>query len=219
MDKLEAVIFDMDGVIIDSEPIHYQANLQLFKKMNIQVTRDEYEGFIGLSNTEVWSRLKEKHNLNSPVEELVSEIVESNIKVLKGSQVEPINGIKPLLDKLRKVKLKVALASSSPTEYIRQVLEKLKIKEYFETTVSGEELKNGKPDPDIFLHTAELINVKPGNCLVIEDSENGVKAAKAAGMKCIGYNNLNSGSQNLDNADIIINSITEINLNFINKLF
>jgi beta-phosphoglucomutase-like phosphatase (HAD superfamily) len=113
---------------------------------------------------------------------------------------------------------KLLLASSSPHIEIDTVLEKFKLVDYFSTRVSGTELPQSKPHPGIFIKAADLIKVAPSHCLVIEDAENGVIAAKAAGMKCTGFSNPNSGKQNLGMADKIISSFKELTVGLIRTL-
>ena len=108
-----------------------------------------------------------------------------------------LDGIRKLLDELKSCGIKIGLASSSSKEFIELILNKLGVIEYFEVIISGEDVQKSKPAPDIFQKAAEALNVEPSNCLVIEDSGHGVKAAKLAEMKCIGFNNPNSGKQDL----------------------
>ncbi|MFW5982228.1 MAG: HAD family hydrolase, partial [Halanaerobiaceae bacterium] len=212
MDNLKAVIFDMDGVIIDSEPIHYKVNQDLYRKLEIEVSDDEYSNFIGVSNRDHWNILKDKYGLKNTTEDLVKRQIDSNIQHLDKSDEEAIPGIIDLLEELRINNVKIALASSSAMRYIETVLEKFQIKDYFSVKVSGEDMDRGKPHPDIFLETARQLGLKPKDCLVIEDSENGVKAAKSAGMKCVAYINPNSGNQDLSLANIKVDSIKKLTI-------
>lgn len=215
---IKAVIFDMDGVIVDSEPSHKKVFEKILKNLNLEISEEEYLSFIGTSNTHMWTILKKNYDLKETIEELVSNQIKENIEDFRRSNEKPIPGIVDLLKKLKNNDISTAVASSSPTEGIKLVLEKFRIEDYFDNILSGENLKRGKPAPDIFLMTANKLNVEPKHCVVIEDSENGVKAARSAGMRCIGFQNKNSGNQDLSNADIIVNSIEEINLNLIDKL-
>jgi beta-phosphoglucomutase family hydrolase len=215
---IKAVIFDMDGVIIDSEPIHHNMEKELFNKLGIQVDEDEHNTFVGKTDRDIWGYLKEKHQLTDTIEELLENKVNTFINyVVTREDVKPIDGIVNLLDRLHKRGLKIGLASSSSMKVIEAVINKLDLKKYFDAVVSGENMKRGKPEPDIFLHTAKLLNTLPENCLVIEDSKNGVYAAKAANMKCIGYKNINSGNQDLSKADIVVSSYYDIDLDTILK--
>ncbi|PRX32462.1 HAD superfamily hydrolase (TIGR01509 family)/HAD superfamily hydrolase (TIGR01549 family)/beta-phosphoglucomutase family hydrolase [Orenia metallireducens] len=219
MTELKAVIFDMDGVIIDSEPIHYQVKQILFEKLGIEMSKEEYSAFIGSSSSEIWAALKEGYNLKESVEDLLAKQNQILIESLKSREDKTVAGIMNLLEELKKNDLKIALASSSPVKVIEVILDKLKIKEYFLETASGESFVKSKPDPEIFLYTADKLEVKSRECLVIEDSKNGVEAAKKAGMKCIGFKNPNSGDQNLSKADLIVESIEVIDMETLTDLF
>lgn len=215
---LEAVIFDMDGVIIDSEPFHLVICLELFKDLNINITEDEYKTFIGVSNKSMWTTLKSKYGLKKTVTELAALHSEANIRYFEENEEKPINGVIEILESLKKNGIKIALASSSPMEGIRLVLNKFKISEYFQVVISGENLERGKPAPDIFLKAAAMLRVEPEYCTVIEDSNHGVTAAKAAGMRCIGFQNPSSGNQNLEEADLIVSSLEDLSFHVIKKL-
>ena len=117
-----------------------------------------------------------------------------------------------MLEEIKTAHLPIAIASSSPKIFIEAVVEKIGIRQYFKILISGEEIERSKPEPDIFLKAALLLNVNPSECLVVEDSKSGTIAAKKAGMKCIGYQNFNSGNQDLSNADFIVNDIREIDI-------
>jgi len=215
---LKAVIFDMDGVLIDSEPIYFEVDKQVLKKCGFQANNDILNAYVGISNPEMWKDLKEKYNLPLSVDELLKLQDEIKTQALKGIEIKPIDGIKDLLDTLKQNRIIMAVASSSPRCFIETMLKKTKLMEYFTVVVSSEEVKRGKPHPDIFLKTAELLKVKPQECIVIEDSANGVKAALSAGMKCIGYVNVNSGSQDLSKASAIVDRISDIDFDFIRNL-
>ena len=206
----ESMIFDMDGVIIDSEPFHYEVNRNLFVSLGMTVTETDYRSYIGTSHHYMWSDLKEKHGLSQPVADLVEMQVRGNETYLMDHAFEPIPGIVPLLSTLRHRGIRIGLASSSSMATIRLVLAKLGLDAYFRAVASGEDFRRGKPAPDIFLATAEALGIEPGRCVVIEDSRLGVQAAKAAGMKCIGFANPNSGGQDLRQADLVVGRIAEI---------
>ena len=133
------------------------------------------------------------------------------LKLLQERDYKPVPGVTELLERLREMEIPMAIASSSPRQFIEAVIEKIGIKQYFTEWLSGEEAEHSKPEPDIFLKVAGLLNVEPDECIVIEDSTSGIIAAKKAGMRCIGYRNVNSGNQDLSEADMIVNKIEEIN--------
>ncbi len=210
---LKAVIFDMDGVIVDSEPIHFEIDKRVLGSCNVNATDEILLPYVGTTNPDMWKDLKEKYDLKLSVDELIGLQTEMKIKVLNEIELVPIKGIRELLNDLRQNNIVTAVASSSPRYFIEAVLSKTNINGFFKDIISGEEVPRGKPSPDIFLKMAEILEVDPEECVVIEDSENGVKAALAAGMKCIGFVNPNSGPQDLSRASAIVNSICEVNLN------
>lgn len=216
---LKAVIFDMDGVLIDSEPFHLMVNKRIFKKLKINVTDEEYQNFIGTTHEYMWSTLKEKYGLPQKVSELVNMQVSGNIEYIKNEKIEEIKGVIDLLSMIKKENIKIGIASSSPKEVIELVINKLGISNYFSAIVSGEDLKKGKPAPDIFLDAAKLLKTEPSNCVVVEDSKKGVNAAKAAKMKCVGFRNQNTRNQDLSNADLIVNNYNSIKIRTLRDLF
>lgn len=208
----EAVIFDMDGVLIDSEPMHFEVDRQAFERLGLPGTMEELELYVGMTNPDMWRKVKERHGLDMPLEELIEWQVGMKLAYLRDSGEKAIDGVPELLELLKANGIAIGLASSSPTVFIMAVLEKLGITDYFQCVVSGEEVPKGKPEPDVFLKAAELLNKPAHACVVIEDSRNGTRAAKAAGMKCIGFRNVNSGEQDLSAADRIVQSVREITL-------
>lgn len=202
----KAVIFDMDGVLVDSEPMYFQIERELFSHFKVIVSKEEHEAFVGTSLENMWDKLIADHNLQECKEKIVAYHKECVIKYMENlSELSPTKNVKEFLQNLKEEDIKIGLASSSPKDLINIILNKLDIRSFFQVIISGEEVKESKPNPEIFLKAAQLLNVDPNECIVIEDSSNGVKAAKDAGMKCIGFFNLNSGKQNLEKADIIIN--------------
>jgi HAD superfamily hydrolase (TIGR01549 family) len=218
---LEAVIFDMDGVLIDSEPFHLVVNEKIFSNLAINLSEDEYHDFIGTTHKDMWTTIKNRYNLPQGVPELVNMQVSGNIDYIKNEEIESIKikGVTDLLSRISREKIKIGIASSSPTEVIDLVIKKLGISGYFSSVVGGEEIKRGKPAPDIFLKAAERLKKEPTDCIVIEDSKNGTLAAKAAGMKCIGFKNPNSGNQDLTKADLIIENYKSLNIKTLRNLF
>jgi len=200
---MKAVIFDMDGVLIDSEPLHYATDKELLKELNISVPNNYLDKFVGMTNPVMWSQILEEFNLKNNVQEILQKQIALKIKLLDESNYQPIQGITELLLCLNEKNIKMAVASSSSKVFIKAVLKKLKIEKYFKFYISGEEINKSKPEPDIFLKAAEILKIEPKECIVIEDSKNGVIAAKRAGMKCIGFINKNSGNQDLSQANYI----------------
>ena len=213
-----AVIFDLDGVIIDSEPFHWNVNKKLFAALGFAVSPAEYSEFIGVSNTRMWTVLKRRYSLSPEVPQLVRGQVDGNLAFLKKHAMTPMPGLAGLLRSLSSRGLKTAIASSSPREYIDLAVKKIGMVNDFPIRVSGEDFLNGKPHPDIFLKTAELLGEPPARCLVIEDAMHGVAAAKAAGMACVGLAGGQSGNQDLSRADAIVAGLADIDDDFLDGL-
>ncbi|MBU3192043.1 HAD family phosphatase [Clostridium bowmanii] len=215
---LKAVIFDMDGVIIDSEPTHMKLENETYKKLGIEVTDDEHHSFVGATSNYMWEALKNKYKLNQTLEELIEYDRNKYFKHLNSDECEIIliDGVKELIQDLYENGVKLAIASSSPLDVIYAIAKKFQIEEYFEAFVTGDYVKRSKPEPDIFIFAAEKLGVSAENCIVIEDSHNGVLAAKKAGMKCVGINSDPEGSQDISMADLVINKFKEVNYNKLN---
>ncbi|WP_160687896.1 HAD family hydrolase [Clostridium sp. C2-6-12] len=209
---MKAVIFDMDGVIIDSEPIHFEVDMKTMKDFGCSISKEELNKYVGTTNEYMFTDIKNKYKLDKSAEEIINYRCELVKRKVIESDLEPIEGIKNLLINLKDKNIPAAIASSSPRDFIEVVVSKFGIENYFSCILSGEEVENGKPAPDIYVETAKKLGILPEECVVIEDSKNGVLAAKKAGMKCIGFKNANSGNQDLSNADFIVNSIVEINI-------
>jgi HAD superfamily hydrolase (TIGR01509 family) len=209
---MKAVIFDMDGVLIDSEPLHAMADNQILKDSGIRAPEGYFERFAGWTNQSMWEEIKKDYTIALSMEQISELQLPLKIKMLNEGNYSPVPGIIELLEKIKELKLPVAVASSSPGQFIEAVLEKLGLKKYIKVWLSGEEVIHSKPEPDIFLKVAELLNINPLDCLVIEDSASGIAASKKAGMMCIGYRNINSGNQDLSQADIIVDRIDEIDI-------
>lgn len=209
----QCVIFDMDGVIIDSEPIHIACEKEIFRLLGINVSEQEHHAFIGTTDEIMWSKIGEMYELPINVPYIIQLKKSLYMEYLKkDNHLRPISYIPELIADLHRNKFLLALASSSPHEQIDYILTVFGLRKYFHSTVSGEDVKVGKPDPGIFLKAAESVGIAPESCVVIEDSYNGVTAAKSANMKCIAYRNPNSGNQDLSKADFIVETLSEVTI-------
>ena len=199
-----AVIFDMDGVLLDSEPYYYDYLMSRFKELSLEVSDEEYDRFVGLPTRQVWGYLEKTKGIEIDIEALMKSEEHQVNEVFSNADLIPIHGIPELLSELDEAGIPMNIASSSARSTIEIIVRKLDLNGYFKFLLSGTEVGNGKPNPDIFLRSAEVHGFKPKDCLVIEDSSNGVKAAKSAGSYCVGFRNPGSGKQDLSDADIII---------------
>lgn len=209
---MKAVIFDMDGVIIDSEPIHFEVDMQTMKDFGCNISKEELNKYVGTTNKYMYTDIKNNYKIDKSVEEIINYRSEMAKRKVIESDLIPIQGIRELLKDLKNKNIPAAIASSSPRDFIEVVVSKFGLEDYFSCILSGEEVENGKPAPDIYVETSKKLGIPPKECTVIEDSKNGVLAAKEAGMKCIGFKNINSGDQDLSKADCIVNSILDINI-------
>lgn len=208
---IKAVIFDLDGVIVDSEHIHVEAEKQTMLKYDVRISSEELRKYTGSTAKFMFAELIEKYKLDTTVEEIFNEKEEVLFKLLE-ADTHPTKGVIELIRKLEQRNLKLGIASSAHKRLVEYVLRKLGIKHVFESIMSSEDIVHCKPNPEIFLMSADKLGVSPNECVVIEDAELGVKAAKNAQMKCVGYRNPNSGNQDLSKADIIVDDFSKLDL-------
>lgn len=210
---MKAVIFDMDGVLIDSQPYHFKADIDTMAEYGVIKDQKFYEAFAGTLTDNRMRTLRDMFGLDVPAEELIEKREKMILDIMANEDIKPVSGIPELLRSIKALGLKTAVASSSGIELIKLVLDRLGIAVYFDSITSGNDVKRGKPSPDIFLLAAERIGAEPSECLVVEDSENGVRAAKAAGMTALGYVNPTSGYQCLDMADAVTDDFRKVDIN------
>ncbi|MBD5137630.1 MAG: HAD family phosphatase [Lachnospiraceae bacterium] len=216
---LKAIIFDMDGVLIDSEPVHFEANKKIMKGFGHDLEYEYYKQFIGSTLTHMWQVLKEDYGIEDEIESLNKMSEQGSKDIIGKDGYIKIPGACELVEMFRKNKLRLAVASSSAPDIIDNVVSSLGIKQYFDILVSGMNVAHPKPAPDIFLNAAELLEVDSSECMVIEDSANGVNAARSAGMTCVGYINPNSGVQDLSNAHYLVESFVGLDMSFFNMVY
>lgn len=210
INRLKGVIFDMDGVLVDTEPVYYQVEHYLFKSLGLKISKTDHHSFVGLSMKTIWTRLKSENQLDLTIEALISLHKKAMIKGFKALEnPQPIPGITDLLELLSSNQLKIALASSSSHELIDVILKSTGLEKYFDVIVSGDEVEQGKPAPDIFLKTLGLLGLEQPEVMIIEDSTNGILAAQQAGIFTVAYRNFNSGAQDLSQADLIIDDFEQ----------
>lgn len=210
---MKAIIFDMDGVLIDSEPLWKIAEIEGFGAVGINLTQTDCEETVGLRIDEVVRLWHKKVGWNSKSIEAVSDhIVDVLIREIY-AQGKTLSGVHESLELFKNAGYKIGLATSSYQRIIHAVLDKLGIEKYFDEMYSAEFETYGKPHPAVFLTTASKLNVHPNDCLVIEDSFNGVLAAKSARMKVVAIpEKSHHYDQRLVIADKILGSLHELNL-------
>lgn len=212
---IKAIIFDMDGVLVDSEPFHIEIEKRQFRQNEIFVSGEEHQRYLGVASDVMWKEIAQNHNLNLPVEKLIEQNKLESIRFfseLDGIPVMP--GLIELLEKLQQKNYPKAVASSSFPEIIDLILDKTGLNKYFDVVVSSREAGKSKPEPDVFLLAARKLGVPPENCLVVEDSFNGIQAAHAAGMPCVAFQGPGANSDSQKQADALISDFGELLMMF-----
>ena len=207
---ISAVIFDMDGVLFDSEPYHDQTTTSILESYGAKGAYEAIRPYVGRSPEDMWAAMKTKYDISASVEDLVELQWKKNIAGLKDSGLERSEGLSELLEFCHNKGIRVAVASSSRQDFMEAVFDHLDLWKYVEVFASGSEVENGKPMPDIFLLAATRLDIDPERCLVVEDSTAGVQAGRMAGMYTVGYDNPTSGGQNVNAADVVVKSLAEI---------
>lgn len=216
---LKAVIFDMDGVIIDSEPMHANAAILALKNYNVDITVDYLQKFIGSTTYFMCQKMIEDFKIEATPEELLQANNDMKEYLLSKEGHTVIPYITDLMKNLYENHIRLIIASSSPAPAIEEVMNTLQIKDYFDGYVSGTMVAHPKPAPDIFMAAASRLGLQPEECLVIEDSYHGVTAATSAGMTCIGFVNPNSGNQDLRKATMLVEGFEEVDYMFLNNVY
>ena len=207
---ISAVIFDMDGVLIDSEPLQLKSFNKVLERYGKHVTMNDFKGsYMGKRDTQICGNMIADYNLPISERDFVKEKRKGYANILNVSIVKPTEGTASCLTLLKKNGLKLAIASSSSLEEIKAVAGKFGIADYFSTLVSAHDVTNGKPSPDVYLKAAEKLNIKPEMCAAIEDTPTGIKSAKSAGMVCIAITTTHKEVE-LKEADKIVRRLNEI---------
>jgi len=217
---LKAILFDMDGVIVDSEPLHKKAYYEMFKEVNIEVPETLFESFTGQSTLKICQTLCKDFRLTRAPKELVN-LKRKHFKYIfeNDTNFRLIDGVLELIKDYTQNGLKLVLASSASMTTINKIFNKFKLDKYFVAKLSGADLKASKPHPEIFIKAASISGFKKTECLVIEDSTNGIKAANNAGIYCVGFDSHNSKNQDYSKADLVVKNFSQIYFNKIKKLF
>jgi len=209
---IKAVIFDLDGLLIDSEPLWQQAEMLVFKQVNITLTPELCLRTKGLRIDEVVNYWYQKYPWTNLTKLEVESLIIDQVIELIHLQAEPFPGVAQAISFVQQQPVKIALASSSASKIIQAALQKLQLNDVFLEVYSAETEILGKPHPGVYLTTAKKLQVSPQSCLALEDSLNGVLAAKAAQMKCIAIPEpLELNNPKFAIADTILQSLTELN--------
>lgn len=218
--SLKAVLFDMDGVIVDTEPLHRKAYFKTFDQLEVNVSEKLYTSFTGASTKRVCETLISEFDL-SHSHENIAAIKRSHFKdyFYNDEEFDLIPGVRKLIEHYHENGITLILASSATMTTINMVFEKFGLEKYFSGKISGADLKESKPHPEIFMKAAEMAGEKLENCMVIEDSTNGILAAKRAEIFCAAYKSQHSVNQTYDLADVVVSDYDELVLDKISAYF
>lgn len=216
---LKAVIFDMDGVIIDSEPLHARAIILALEPYGVKLSMEYCYSFVGSTAKHLLEVVRETYSITASLEELMEANEQAKKALLAKEEYPAIPYVRELMESLFAAGYQLAIASSSPITEIENTVQRLHLAPYLKQLVSGMQIAAPKPAPDIFLAAAKKLGVHPSECLVIEDSYNGLTAAKAAGMARAAFYNPHSGQQDLSCAHYIIEGFEEITPALLNRIY
>jgi beta-phosphoglucomutase len=223
---LRAVIFDFDGVLVDSEKLHHQAFNEIFRPLGVQISiREYFDRFVGMTDEELFRLIDKEKNLHLSEERLQKLFRDKAVsfKQLAITRAAVIDGVPQFLKLLSDSKIPMAVCSGALLDEIEMILKGAGLRDFFDCIVSAEQVERGKPDPEGFLLALKLLNkkaqtlIKPSDCIVIEDSRWGLEAAKAAGMRAVAITN-SYDAEHLKPADKVIKHLAELTLSGLNTI-
>ena len=216
---LAAIIFDMDGVLVDSEYTYFQSKSQILSEAGHEVEDSYHFQFMGTTSDYMWEKMKQEFSLPLSVAEYIQQMTALRQAMIKRDGIRVIPHVQEFVKGLSQAGLKLAVASSSSLAEIKVNLAEIGLSEYFSEVVSTEEVEHSKPAPDVYLATAERIGIMPENCLGIEDTKNGTGAVRNAGMVCVGFANPAFPKQDLAFADRVVSSFSELDADSLTKIY
>ncbi len=207
--RTSAVIFDMDGVLVDTEPTYIDICRQMFSQLGIEMSEERVLSYVGVPAQRMWAEIRRDFRLPQSLNELLqSERSRQWQRLAAMASLPPTDGVVAFLDELMSAGIRRAIASSTSLDLVHLILSKALIGSCFEVVISGDAVKKGKPAPDIFLRAASELGCAPSDCMVVEDSPHGIRGAKRAGMKTVGFANQLSRNLDLSEADLVIPDFT-----------
>lgn len=218
--SLKAVLFDMDGVIVDTEPLHRKAYFKTFNQLGIEVSEELYTSFTGASTKRVCETLISQFNLSQTFEEIAA-IKRAHFKdyFYHDEEFDLILGVRKLIQHYYENGITLILASSATMTTINMVFEKFELEKYFSGKISGADLKESKPHPEIFIKAAEMAYEEIEHCMVIEDSTNGILAAHRANIFCAAYKSEHTHNQDYSLANMVVSDYSELEIDKISTYF
>jgi len=213
---IKGIIFDMDGVIVESHDVYYENWNSVFEKnFNVTISKKEFAEHLGNSAIHFTEIFLDKHNIKADPNKLLREILDNHHHIRSKVTLKP-----EVIETLTRLKkdYKIALATGALKEMAIYYLTRLNIKEYFDFVIAGDEVKRAKPEPEIFLKAAQALNLKPNECIVVEDARLGILAAKSANMIAISIQDPYTAHQDHSMADLQLQKISELNKDIIGRI-
>lgn len=212
------VIFDMDGVLVDSYRAHFESWLMLCREQGLQMTEADFVATFGRTSREVIRHLWSDRAFDDSAIAALDDRKEALFRELLRHDFPAMDGAVALIDCLHDAGFRLAIGSSAPRENVEVVLEQLARRGAFQAAVTGDDVTRGKPDPQVFLLGAERLGLPPSRCLVIEDAPLGVTAARAAGMRCVGVASTGRSAESLAEADLVVRRLDQLDAAVIERL-
>ncbi|MEE9277423.1 MAG: HAD family phosphatase [Dehalococcoidia bacterium] len=211
-----ALIFDMDGVLIDGEPLHFTAARTILAQEGADLDLDTYQGYIGKTADFIWPDMQARFGLRISRDEY-SRRYDALVLEQYRTQSQAMPGARALLQRVGDAGLPTALASSSRRGWVDAALDAMDMRSFFHVIVTGDEVQRGKPDPEIYLTAAAKLNHDPGHCLVIEDAPAGIDSARGAGMRVVAVRTAMTAGLPLEGAERIIDSLDDFDLDWVRE--
>ena len=209
-----AVIFDMDGVLADSEPLYLEAANAVLEPLGRRLSEEQNRAFMGSSVTNSWQGIMEALGLQGDLDKYVRDYDRHLLRLL-GEPREPLPGVRSLIDRLRERRVPIGLASSSWRTWVDTLLTAAGLAGLFDAVISGDMVESEKPAPDIFLLAAKELGVPPTRCIALEDTPTGLAAAKAAGMFSVQVRSASTAFPPLPEADLVLESLEEFDVSMV----
>ena len=212
-----AVVFDLDGVLWDGEPLYHEAFNVVLAPYGHSISDDDYGNIIGHSVESAWQWVRERFDLDESPGRFYRAYDEAVLRLLQ-RPADPLPGVRDLLAELRKRGLPLGLASASLRQWVDATLRSLKLEDAFDAVVSASEVERAKPAPDLYLTAAKRLGVRPAACLAVEDTATGIAAAKAAGMFAVQVRAASTALPPLAEADLVIDDFSQLDLSLLDRV-
>jgi len=217
---IKGIIFDMDGVLVNSEPLYHEFEYKFFKNLGADVSLDYFDKYVGCSVGHTIDGICNDFNINTIPRESIYKLFSKGTELIYSDnpKLKLCDGVIDWLEFFKANNYPMIVASSTYTNKVDICLERFNLKQYFKKYIGGNEVKNSKPDPEIIIKSCQELNLKPSECIVIEDSEHGINAAKSAGCFALGYLNKGQNPQNLSYADVVFETFGNEKLPMLKKV-